>query len=149
MEKILRECEHTQAAAQSEFKEAAMEIQKLEETVEQGKNEIIELLNLRASTKGKLQRYDAMMEQISIRKVELNQRHLRLNSDSVQLESSEEQYQAEKAEIEETIEKLIREGNRCEDKIKKYQAEISRSTQQLEVGQTAYHREASRLESLR
>ena len=39
MEKILRECEHTQAAAQSEFKEAAMEIQKLEETVEQGKNE--------------------------------------------------------------------------------------------------------------
>lgn len=149
LEKILRECEHTQAAAQSEFKEAAMEIQKLEETVEQGKNEIIELLNLRASTKGKLQRYDAMMEQISIRKVELNQRHLRLNSDSVQLESSEEQYQAEKAEIEETIEKLIREGNRCEDKIKKYQAEISRSTQQLEVGQTAYHREASRLESLR
>ena len=149
LEKILRECEHTQAAAQSEFKEAAMEIQKLEETVEQGKNEIIELLNLRASTKGKLQRYDAMMEQISIRKVELNQRHLRLNSDSVQLESSEEQYQAEKAEIEETIEKLIREGNRCEDKIKKYQAEISRSSQQLEVGQTAYHREASRLESLR
>ena len=58
LEKILRECEHTQAAAQSEFKEAAMEIQKLEETVEQGKNEIIELLNLRASTKGKLQRYD-------------------------------------------------------------------------------------------
>lgn len=36
LEKILRECEHTQAAAQSEFKEAAMEIQKLEETVEQG-----------------------------------------------------------------------------------------------------------------
>ena len=69
-----------------------MEIHKLEEAVEQGKNEIIELLNLRASTKGKLQRYDTMMEQISIRKVELNQRHLSLKSQSVQLEAAGEQY---------------------------------------------------------
>ena len=149
LEEQLREYKDTQTAVQAKFKESVMEIHKLEEAVEQGKNEIIELLNLRASTKGKLQRYDAMMEQISIRKVELNQRHLRLKSDSAQLESSEEQYRTEKAEIEETIEKLIREGNRCEDKIKKYQAEIARSTQQMEVGQTAYHREASRLESLR
>ena len=149
LEEQLQEYKDTQATVQAKFQEFAMEIRKLEEAVEQGKNEIIELLNLRASTKGKLQRYDAMMEQISIRKVELNQRHLRLKSDSAQLESSEEGYRTEKAEIEETIEKLIREGNRCEDKIKKYQAEIARSTQQMEVGQTAYHREASRLESLR
>ena len=126
-----------------------MEIHKLEEAVEQGKNEIIELLNLRASTKGKLQRYDTMMEQISIRKVELNQRHLSLKSQSVQLEAAGEQYRSEKEDIEVKIEKLVREGNRCEDKIKKYQAEIVRSSQQLEAAQTAYHREFSRLESLR
>ena len=106
-------------------------------------------MNLRASTKGKLQRYDTMMEQISIRKVELNQRHLSLKSQSVQLEAAGEQYRSEKEDIEVKIEKLVREGNRCEDKIKKYQAEIVRSSQQLEAAQTAYHREFSRLESLR
>ena len=149
LEKKLQEFEGTRVKAQTEFKEAVMEIHKLEEAVEQGKNEIIELLNLRASTKGKLQRYDTMMEQISIRKVELNQRHLSLKSQSVQLEAAGEQYRSEKEDIEVKIEKLVREGNRCEDKIKKYQAEIVRSSQQLEAAQTAYHREFSRLESLR
>ena len=126
-----------------------MEIHKLEEKVEGGKNEIIEILNLRASTKGKLQRYDTMMEQSSLRRTELNQKYLTLKSEAAKLQDSGEKYREEKKEIEETIEKLIRQGNRCEDQIKKYQAEIARGNQQLEVGQTAYHREASRLESLR
>ena len=137
--------EETQGA----FKDAAMEIHKLEEKVERDKNEIIEILNLRASTKGKLQRYDTMMEQNSLRRTELNQKYLTLKSEAAKLQDSGEKYREEKKEIEETIEKLIRQGNRCEDQIKKYQAEIARGNQQLEVGQTAYHREASRLESLR
>ena len=135
--------------AQGEFKDAAMEIHKLEEKVEKDKNEIIEILNLRASTKGKLQRYDTMMEQNSLRRTELNQKYLTLKSEAAKLQDSGEKYREEKKEIEETIEKLIRQGNRCEDQIKKYQAEIARGNQQLEIGQTAYHREASRLESLR
>lgn len=138
-----------QSQAQEAFKEIAIEIHNLEEAIESGKNEIIEILNQRASIKGKLQRYDTMMEQISIRKVALNQRNLTLRSEVAQLDASEEQYKTQKQEIEETIEKLIRQGNRCEDQIKKYQAEISRATQQLENEKTAYHREASRLESLK
>ena len=134
---------------QGTFKDTAMEIHSLEEKVERDKNEIIEILNLRASTKGKLQRYDTMMEQNSLRRTELNQKYLTLKSEAAKLQDSGEKYLEEKKEIEETIEKLIRQGNRCEDQIKKYQAEISRGNQQLEVGQTAYHREASRLESLR
>ena len=138
-----------QSQAQEAFKAIAIEIHNLEEAIETGKNEIIEILNQRASIKGKLQRYDTMMEQISIRKVALNQKNLTLRSEAAQLEASEEQYKVQKQEIEETIEKLIRQGNRCEDQIKKYQAEISRATQQLENEKTAYHREASRLESLK
>ena len=138
-----------QSQAQEAFKGIAIEIHNLEEAIEADKNEIIEILNQRASIKGKLQRYDTMMEQISIRKVALNQKNLTLRSEAAQLEASEEQYKAQKQEIEETIEKLIRQGNRCEDQIKKYQAEISRATQQLENEKTAYHREASRLESLK
>ena len=65
-----------------------MEIHKLEEKVEGGKNEIIEILNLRASTKGKLQRYDTMMEQSSLRRTELNQKYLSLKSEAAKLQDS-------------------------------------------------------------
>lgn len=149
LEEKAAEFSRVQSQAQEAFKEIAIEIHNLEEAIESGKNEIIEILNQRASIKGKLQRYDTMMEQISIRKVALNQRNLTLRSEAAQLDASEEQYKVQKQEIEETIEKLIRQGNRCEDQIKKYQAEISRATQQLENEKTAYHREASRLESLK
>ena len=149
LEKKSAEFSKMQSQAQEAFKGIAIEIHNLEEAIEADKNEIIEILNQRASIKGKLQRYDTMMEQISIRKVALNQKNLTLRSEVAQLEASEEQYKAQKQEIEETIEKLIRQGNRCEDQIKKYQAEISRATQQLENEKTAYHREASRLESLK
>ena len=149
LEEKAAEFSRVQSQAQEAFKEIAIEIHNLEEAIESGKNEIIEILNQRASIKGKLQRYDTMMEQISIRKVALNQRNLTLRSEVAQLDASEEQYKTQKQEIEETIEKLIRQGNRCEDQIKKYQAEISRATQQLENENTAYHREASRLESLK
>lgn len=149
LEEKAAEFSRVQSQAQEAFKEIAIEIHNLEEAIESGKNEIIEILNQRASIKGKLQRYDTMMEQISIRKVALNQKNLTLRSEVAQLDASEEQYKTQKQEIEETIEKLIRQGNRCEDQIKKYQAEISRATQQLENEKTAYHREASRLESLK
>ena len=149
LEEKAAEFSRVQSQAQEAFKEIAIEIHNLEEAIESGKNEIIEILKQRASSKGKLQRYDTMMEQISIRKVALNQRNLTLRSEVAQLDASEEQYKTQKQEIEETIEKLIRQGNRCEDQIKKYQAEISRATQQLENEKTAYHREASRLESLK
>ena len=149
LEEKAAEFSRVQSQAQEAFKEIAIEIHNLEEAIESGKNEIIEILNQWASIKGKLQRYDTMMEQISIRKVALNQRNLTLRSEVAQLDASEEQYKTQKQEIEETIEKLIRQGNRCEDQIKKYQAEISRATQQLENEKTAYHREASRLESLK
>ena len=49
--------------------------------VENGKNEIIEILNSRANVKGKAQRFDAMMEQAEIRKAEISQRILRLKSE--------------------------------------------------------------------
>ena len=149
LEEKAAEFSKVQSQAQEAFRAIAIEIHNLEEAIESGKNEIIEILNQRASIKGKLQRYDAMMEQISIRKVALNQRNLTLRSEAAQLDASEEQYKVQKQKIEETIEKLIRQGNRCEDQIKKYQAEISRATQQLENEKTAYHREASRLESLK
>ena len=64
-------------AALSECQE---QIQAAELQSEQDKSEVIGLLNQRGSTKGKMQRYDAMLEQIGIRKAELSQRVLHLKT---------------------------------------------------------------------
>ena len=56
------------------------QIRAVEQQSESDKSEVIGLLNQRGSTKGKMQRYDAMLEQIGIRKAEVCQRVLHLKT---------------------------------------------------------------------
>ena len=60
----------------------------LNDQIEEGKNTIIGELNQRATIKSKMGRYDTMMEQINIRKAELNSRLLRAKSDEVAREEN-------------------------------------------------------------
>ena len=62
--------------AQEKLQPIQAEITRCKEGIEEGKNEIIELLNQKASVKAGQQRYDTMLEQIQIRKSQLNQRLL-------------------------------------------------------------------------
>lgn len=57
------------------LRQMADQIEACVKAVEEGKNEIIEVLNSRANTKGKVQRFDTMLEQINIRRAQLNQRN--------------------------------------------------------------------------
>ena len=119
------------------------------QVVEEGKNEIIEILNSRANTKGKAQRFDAMMEQADIRKAEISQRILRLKSEEEEqqtiLRKAQEQYDS----ITESIRSANEECDRLNQEVGNIQEKLKEQTVQLEKQQTSYHREASRLESLR
>ena len=74
-------------------------IEETNQSIEDGKSEIIEILNQRASTKGKMQRYDAMLEQIGIRKAALSQRVLKLKSDESQQQEIIQEHQEKCKEI--------------------------------------------------
>ena len=119
------------------------------QAVEEGKNEIIEILNSRANTKGKAQRFDAMMEQADIRKAEISQRILRLKSEEEEqqtiLRKAQEQYDS----ITESIRSANEECDGLNQEVGNIQEKLKEQTVQLEKEQTSYHREASRLESLR
>ena len=117
--------------------------------VEDGKNEIIEILNSRATTKGKAQRFDAMMEQLDIRKAEVSQRILRLKSEEAILESDREKAQKQYDTVTNVIQSTNAECVRLDEEIHQIQEKLKKQNSQMEIGQTAYHREASRLESLR
>ncbi len=119
------------------------------QAVEDGKNEIIEILNSRATTKGKAQRFDAMMEQLDIRKAEVSQRILRLKSEEAILESDREKAQKQYDAVTNVIQSTNAECVRLDEEIHQIQEKLKKQNSQMEIGQTAYHREVSRLESLR
>lgn len=120
----------------------------LERQIEDGKNAIIELLNQRASVKGKIQRYDAMQEQMQIRKAEVANKLLRLGSEDAEQSASLQESQKVYDEVSDRIERLLTESSDYGEKVNKIQEELAQQNRKVELGQTAYHREASRLETL-
>ena len=125
------------------------QIEECTQAVENGKNEIIELLNSRATTRGKAQRFDTMMEQIDIRKAGISQRQLHLTTEEAkqltELEKAKEKFQG----ITSLIQEMNQECQRLDGEVHKITEELKKQNNQMEIGQSAYHREASRLESLK
>ena len=125
------------------------EIGAREQEEEKARGEMIALLNQRSSTKGKIQRYDAMLEQIGIRRAELAGKLLSLKSGHSQekeelasLEKQQKELDLQAAELEKKI------GDN-QSRIRGLQSRIDEKSRQLDIGQTTYHRESSRLESLK
>ena len=124
------------------------QIESCSQAVEEGKNEIIEVLNSRINTKGKVQRFDTMMEQINIRKAQLNQQKLSLRGEEQQQQKDREEAQARHQKIEEKIQKLRTVQEDKGQELQRLQGQLEEEKKQFEIGSTTYHREESRLESL-
>ena len=134
---------------EEKLKTAQENIEACTQEVEDGKNEIIEILNSRANTKGKAQRFDAMMEQADIRKAEISQRILRLKSEEEEQQTILSKAQKQYDEITEQIQSMNEECEHLSQNAEQIQGKLKEQNAQMEMGQTAYHREASRLESLK
>ena len=68
--------EEQKSSVMARYQEIQEEIARCSRGMEDGKNEMIELLNNKASTKARQQRYDTMLEQVNIRKAQLSKRLL-------------------------------------------------------------------------
>ncbi len=145
----LKEVSSVSRAAGEKLRELRAQIDGLNQTAEQSKNEIISLLNERASTKGRLQRYDAMQEQAQLRKSELTQKLLEARTSEETQRASFEKYQKELMEVSSRILELTASQKEKEEEAEGFRRQLGKLNEELEVGQSAYHRESSRLESLR
>ena len=145
----LREVNRELSDEQEKLDNIQSNIEECTQAVEDGKNEIIEILNSRANTKGKAQRFDAMMEQLDIRKAGISQRMLSLKTQEEEQQSAITQAKKEYDTITESIQAIREEGSNLTKEIKAIQETLKQQNTELEESQRAYHREASRLESLR
>ena len=145
----LREISRELSDEQEKLDNIQSNIEECAQAVEDGKNEIIEILNSRANTKGKAQRFDAMMEQLDIRKAGISQRMLSLKTQEEEQQSAISQAKKEYDTITEAISAIQEEGSHLTKEIKAIQETLKQQNTELEESQRAYHREASRLESLK
>ena len=117
--------------------------------IEGRKQEIMDILGNRASTKAKIQHYDTTKEQIAVRKSELARNILEVSAEAERQAELLKQYEEELHQVQETIAQYNAKIADNEQKIAKFQEELDEKQEKLRIGQTAYHRESSRLESLK
>ncbi len=125
------------------------EISGLEQKIGQGKGAIIEILNQRANVKARIQRYDTMLEQTQIRRAQLAQEALKLKSERNEQEEVRQETEQEYEEITMRIEDLMARSDKANERLSVFQQQLQEYNRQIEAEQTEYHRESSRLESLK
>ncbi|MCD7955092.1 MAG: chromosome segregation protein SMC [Lachnospiraceae bacterium] len=134
---------------QQALDELEQQIADLEQQIEASKSEIITLLNQRSTLKAQMQRYETMAEQGRIRKAQLQQELIRLKSEEASQEDIREEIRSEYEAVSAKIEDLNAQSDSANDALAKAQEELTGFNQRMEEEHNRYHREMSRLETLR
>ena len=124
LQRELGERKALEDAAREELIEVQSRIASLSDGIEKNKSDIIELLNSRASTKAKIQKYDTMLEQIQVRKAQLNQRILEARSEAEIQNEEKNKYAGELQTISDEIIKFSKEHSDYEKKIDEIQGTL-------------------------
>ena len=144
----LSKLEEERAQARELLEKTQGEIEVLNNHIESGKNTIIEALNNRATIKSKLGRFDTMLEQVNIRKAELNSRLLRAKSDEAEQTETIKKLEEEFESITTAIKELTEKQELMEEKLAGVRDELAGKDQRLRDTQVLYHQQKSKLEAL-
>ena len=123
-------------------------IEQLNEQIEQGKNTIIDELNKRASIKSRVGRYDTMLEQVNIRKAELNSRLLRAKSDEAKQEETIRELEDNYARISSEMAQMDADVAQMEQQLGQFKDILTQKDEKLRRCQEAFHQEKSKLEAV-
>lgn len=124
-------------------------IGELEKEIENNKAEIIELLNAKASIQTKIQRCDTLLEQINIRKSQLNQKLIEFQSQKDGQDDVIKQLEVQLEAAEKDIETITDALNKYKADLADLRVENSQLTKKLSENQEKYHKLKSNLEALK
>ena len=149
LDEQLAEVQKRQDEAQAKLTEVQQEITRCNQGIENGQKELYELLNNKAGIQSKQQRFDTMLEQINIRKAELGKRLLDRKTQEADLNSVLADYQKDLESVSLEIIELKKKEEELTQKEKEWRHKLRENGQKLEENQTAFHKQQSRLESLK
>ncbi len=149
LDEQLLEVQNRQNEAQEKLAAVQQEIARCNQGIENGQKELYELLNNKAGIQSKQQRFDTMLEQINIRKAELGKRLLDRKTQEADLNTVLSDYQKELEEVSLEIIDLKKKEEELTGKEKEWRDKLRENGRKLEENQTAFHKQQSRLESLK
>ncbi|MCP1101658.1 chromosome segregation protein [Aequitasia blattaphilus] len=129
--------------------DAQTQIATLSNEVETKKADIIDLLNTRASTKGKIQKYRTMLEQLEAKSKELKTRIIDEKNEEKSVENAVKEHESELKNISGIILEKKADIDSREAGIKEQETLLKEKNDSFALGQKTFHREHSRLESLK
>ena len=149
LDEQLLETQNRQNEAQEKLAAVQQEIARCNQGIENGQKELYELLNNKAGIQSKQQRFDTMLEQINIRKAELGKRLLDRKTQEADLNTVLSDYQKELEAVSLEIIDLKKKEEELSGKEKEWRDKLRENGRKLEENQTAFHKQQSRLESLK
>ncbi len=144
----VREITATADEVRANLEEIQNKITELNGAIEAGKNTIIGELNQRATIRSKMGRYDTMMEQINIRKAELNSRILRAKSDEAAREENIKSLEETFDRVTEELRLMNEKQAASELELGEIREKLTGKDAKLRETQNLYHQERSKLEAL-
>ena len=144
----VQEIAEAAAKAKADLEAIQNKITELNNNIETGKNTIIGELNQRATIKSKMGRFDTMMEQINIRKAELNSRLLRAKSDEAAREETVKKLEETFETVTEELRQMTEQEAASELELGNIRENLTGLDAKLRETQTRFHQEQSKLETL-
>lgn len=144
----VQEIAEAAAKAKADLEAIQNKITELNNNIEAGKNTIIGELNQRATIKSKMGRFDTMMEQINIRKAELNSRLLRAKSDEAAREETVKKLEETFETVTEELRQMTEQEAASELELGNIRENLTGLDAKLRETQTRFHQEQSKLETL-
>ena len=135
--------------AQEAYQECLEEIESIQTQLDECQQKMLELLNERAELTAKQQRIETMSEQIRIRKSRLGGEIQKLQSEQSGHSRQLDAIAVQLKDVQEKLDVLSEESSKADLKLQQCQEELGIDNQKMDLSQADYHREASRLETLK
>ncbi len=130
------------------LEKAQDEIQELNTQIEEHAAGIMDELKKRSEIQGRISHYTAVMQQIELRKAELQSKLLRARSDEEAREDTIKQYEEAFEKVSEEIAAMNKNASDLEFKVTDLRSKLSQRDEELRSLQEEYHRENSRYQAL-
>lgn len=147
--KDLEAVKEQQSGSETLHQSITDEINSLTEQIEAAQKEMYEILDEKTNIKTENQRYETMLEQINIRKAELNAKVIQGKSEEALQNDVIKELSSDEASIQQEIDSISNDIKKYEEAIAGQREHIANLTSDIDKTQQQYHREKSRLESLK
>ena len=145
----IREIRGRKETVYHEISECKNEIARCEGLIENGKNEILQFMDEKASLGARQQHFDTVAEQAAIRKAQINQKLLAQQSAEEDLQSVFDRHKEKMNETETEIAGLKKQEKEIESSLDGWKIKSQEAVKTLEQAREQYHKDRSRLESLK